>query len=874
MVEDGVVKVPEGHEEGHGFPGTDGTFAGAQDLVTPSSFVFVPDEDDDLSTYETFPEGVDIQVRITTGVTSASGRKLTHSAVVATTVGLDTISPEVRITSPPNSRPLVTPGGGSKDIDPMTTIRVEFSEPLQPTSLGALPLGGKVPTPSAAIWLEFGPATSRVQVPFEVMPVSIYDLTTFVLSPVFHFPGEGPPDSECGLFNRVDVTVNPGQVKDLTGNKNTLPATTYFETGEGPGLVNAPVAPDSVYVGRQGPNPGISVIDLNGFGQGTGNPEFDFTYQTFTEGNTNFPNNPNVKLQGSQIWPSLTVGSCTIDGGGSGVFTLTLDTSLNNRLVRSPVILSPDDMMLGHALDGTFNNAPAPYGCQSGGGNLCALDGQKFFQVIQGGPNTLTPPILNNPILNTIQGGENAISWAPCPNPPPLIFPPLCVSPYIGGQEPTSVYTITPVLQGGLGLTNLLVPGDAFGDPNNGIPPEGLLTPEQNAWMQGPWPPQTVLQACLVTYMFRQQVGQFMYVIDRSRNEIVVLNSNRMTVIDRVETPDPTSMAISPNLDFLAVTNQSVNLVSFIDINPASATFHQVVHNTVVGTSPRGIAWEPGNEDILVCNEGKNTLSVISALSLEVRKTLSSQLSKPFELAITPRQMGFGFQRQVYFAYIMNRTGRVAIFESGPNSVNGWGYDDIIGTAPQTFQNPKAIRADLNNINSAVWIVHEGPIDSETNQEGPAGVPAVSNLKVESALFGALNLNVNSLLIPQFRDLSMAVDVSLGPETLSGVPIAIAFDNQRNFGGLPNFASSFSAGTPIQLNGKSLVRTVGNIVQNTCEAKFMFVAIPSPTIGSDGVIDVVDIGGGYTLTDVSAYRPGDQSIEVTDTAFLMDYFNQ
>ncbi len=866
---DGVVTANQA--QGVGFPGTEGTFAGAQDLVTPGTFVFIPDADGDLSTHETFPSGVDIQVRITTGVTNDKSQNLANSAVVATTVGADTINPEVRVTLPPNSQPHVSPGGGAQDVDPMTTIRVEFSEPLQPTSLGALPLG-KVPTPSAAIAVEFGPASSRVQVPFEVMPISIYDLTTFDLTPVFHFPGEGPPDAECGVFNRVDVTVNPAQLLDLSGNMNTLPATTYFLTGEGPGLVNAPVAPEAVYIGRLGSTPGISVIDLNGFGGGTGNPAFDHSFATFTEGNTNFPNNSNVKLQGSQLRPPLTVGSCTVDGGSAGVFTLTLDTSLNSRLIRSPVILRPDDMMLGHALDGTFNNAPAPFGCQSGGGNLCALNGKKLLQVIQGGPNTLTPPILNNPILNTVIGGENTISWAPSPNPPPFVFPPLCVSPYIGGMEPTSIDSQAGPPIGNLSQ-NLLVPGDPFGDPLNGIPPEGLLSPEQNAWFQGPSLPKSTLNACS-TYMFRQQIGQFMYVIDRARNEVVVLNSNRMTVIDRIGTPDPTTLAMSPNLDFLAVANQSVNLVTFIDINPASATFHQVVHNTVVGTSPRGIAWEPGNEDILVCNEGENTLSIISAFSLEVRKTLSSQLSQPFDLAITPRQGSFGFQRQVYFAYIMNRTGRLAIYESGPNSVNGWGYDDIIGTAPQTFQNPKALRADLVNINSALWIVHEGPIDPETNKEGESGVPAVSNLKIESALFGALNLNVNSLLIPQFRDMSLAVDVSLGPEVLSGVPVGVAFDNMRNFGGLPNYVTTFSAGVPIQQNGKSLVRTVGNIVQNTCEPKFMFVAVPSPTIGSDGVIDVIDVSGGYTIVDTSAYRPGDQSIEVTDASILMDYWNQ
>ena len=59
-------------------------------------------------------------------------------------------------------------------------------------------------------------------------------------------------------------------------------------------------------------------------------------------------------------------------------------------------------------------------------------------------------------------------------------------------------------------------------------------------------------------------------------------------------------------------------------------------------------------------------MSIISAATLEVRKEVRSQLSRPFEVCITPRQIpGYGFARNVYFAYILNRTGSIALFESG-----------------------------------------------------------------------------------------------------------------------------------------------------------------------------------------------------------------
>lgn len=866
----------DGAPDGLGFPGTQATFNGAESLVNPQTFVFVVDADGDLATHETFPTGRQIRLGITTALRADNSKQLQVPALACTTVGADLLRPEVLITPAPNSSPRITPGQGQRDVDPLTTILVEFSEPIQPSTLGPLPTGAP-PGPSAAISVGFGPPTQRVDLPFNVSPVSVFDLTRWVLVPAFHFPGEGPATAECGAFNRVDVLVNAFQFDDLFGNTNANSGSTFFETGEGPGLVNAPVSPDTIYVGRVGAQQGISVIDLNGFGGGTGNPVYDPTYNTFQEGWTNFPNNPNYRLQGSIIRPPLGPPTCTVNGGSAGVFTLTKDSSLNDLVVRAPVLLQAGDMALGHALDRTFNNGPAPFGCQAGGGNLCALDGQKQIRMILGGPNTLMPPILNNPILNSLTGGENIISWAPSPNPPPMIFPPLCISPFIASQEPTSIFTILPTfdfpLSVGLGLSNLLVPGDPFGNPNIGVPPSGLLSVEQNAIMRGPSLPATNISACH-PYMERQQVGQFLYMVDRGRRELVVLNSNRMVVVDRILMPDPTSIALGTNLDLLAVSNQSVGLVSFVDINPSSSTFHQIVQTTVVGGSPRGIAWQPDNEDILVCNEGDNTMSIISTLSLQVRKSVSSQLDRPFDLVVTARQARFGFQRNVYFAYILNRTGRVAMFESGPNGVNGWGYDDVIGSAPQEFRNPKAIQADPISLASAVWIAHEGRLDPETDAPGPFNQPALSRLKIESAIFGALPLNVTSLLIPQFRDMAMAVDISIGPDQLSGIPVDIAFDNLRNLGGLSNYAlNTFSPGIPTPVNGRNVVRVVQGQVNNTNEAAHMFVAIPSPA-NSDGLVDVIDISGGYTRKDTNAFQPGIQSIPVRGAQILMDLFRQ
>jgi len=870
-----AVQEVEGAFPGIGFPGTAGyEFSGSSSLVTPRTVVFVADSDANLTTPEVFPTDRVIKMRITTSVRSTGGGLLQRQALAATTVGDDRLSPEIATSPPPLNTAVIVPGNGQTNVDPLTTILIEMTEPIQPLTLGAFPVG-QIP-PTASVTISFGPAATPVTVPFTLLPPSVLDLSVLELTPAFHFPGQGPDGYPCADFNEVSVTVSPNRFTDIAAipNTNTVGAFTTFRTGQGPGLVNAPVTPDTIYVGRSGAIPGLSVIDLNGFGAGSGNPTF--SADNPQEGYSNYPNNPNLSIQGQTMRPPLERGQCTFNGGSAGVYTLTKDSGLNDLLVRAPLITSIGDSMIGHALDSSFNNGPSPFGCQAGGGNLCAFDGQKLINPYPNGNSMI--PVQTGQVNGVISpGAENIMSWGPHPNPPPLSFPPLCVSPFIGGQEPTSVDSgVIPPPGVGAGLVNLLGPGDPFGSPLSDppVPPTGILSPEQNNYFIGPSMPAQNPIFCK-PYMMRQQVGNYLYVIDRARREIVVLNSNRMTVIDRIETQDPTTLGMSPNLNLLAVVNQTANLVSFIDIDPQSSTFHQVVQETIVGARPRGIAWEPDNEDILVANEAENTVSIISASSLTVRKVINSQLTQPFDIAITPRQYAWGYFRNVYFAYIINRNGHVAVFESGPNSVNGWGYDDVIGIVQATFLNPKAIQPDHVDLRSGVWIAHEGPIDLATGTPGNLGVPAVSKLYIQSASTGVLILNGNSLLVPQFRDMYLGVQVSVGPTQLSGIPVDIAFDDLRNNSGLPNFFGPFSSGgTPVPINGKGLVRYHGSLGYfNTNEPRYMFVAIPNPTIGT-GVIDVVRIDQGFVRVDTNAFHDGIQSISVPNCQFVTDYFRQ
>ena len=303
------------------------------------------------------------------------------------------------------------------------------------------------------------------------------------------------------------------------------------------------------------------------------------------------------------------------------------------------------------------------------------------------------------------------------------------------------------------------------------------------------------------------------------------------------------------NLDFLAVSQRAIDQVSFIDIDPTSATFHSIVGTVAVGDAPVGIAADPGNEDIFVCNEGDSSVSIIDIASKTVRKVVARGLDRPFAVAITQRQTGFGFQRNVYFAYILDRSGHVSLFESGPYSVNGWGFDNIIGRFPFVFENPKAIQADPLDLRSAVWIVHTQQLHHDGTPTGLRG-GAVSKLVFESGLVGTIGLSVRDFVLgPHLRDMVFGIGRSIGSDQLSGLPLDIAFDDQRNLGALANFAAY-----PAAINGKSQVRNVvGSGIVNTNEATYMFL----PT--RNGFVDVISMNTGLRI-DTNAFHPGIQSI--------------
>jgi DNA-binding beta-propeller fold protein YncE len=293
-----------------------------------------------------------------------------------------------------------------------------------------------------------------------------------------------------------------------------------------------------------------------------------------------------------------------------------------------------------------------------------------------------------------------------------------------------------------------------------------------------------------------------------------------------------------------------------------------VVKATTVGTGPTGIAWDSANEDIFVCNQGEGTVSLISGFTLDVRKTLRNQISRPVEVALTPRQFAFGFARGVYFGYILNQNGNVAFFESGPDGINGIGFDDVIGSLPFRFQRPKALQPDPTALDSAVWIVHEFPLGNDGQVLGGGG--ALSKVGISGGTVGPVQLDSGPFGNPQIRDLEFDVFASLGEgDGLSGIPVDLAFDNMRNYTALTNFNTVFSPGNPLSINGKGLIKNLNGAGVAASAPQFLFAAVPNP-----GVVDVFDITSSLDRVDANPYLDGFQSIVVPNASVLMDYFRQ
>ena len=781
----GTVDILDARAQG--FP----NYFGAAELAGKKVFTFVADTDNDLSTIETFPSSVLLRLVATTAVRDNEGHLLSQEMFTATTVGADPNPPQVLGYASSPQVPQINPGNNASGVDTTTSILVKFNKPVQPGDVGSFFNPLLFTPPTGGVTLQVTAAAATFEILYFADPVSFSDMCNYILTPAYNLPG----------LATVSVNVNTTRIKSIT---NTLllgqAVATPFTTGAGSGITNAPVAPEAIYVGLGGETPGVSVIDLNGFGQGTGDINI-----------TRFPLNPNVGSPG--VVPALAPGTTNLDAGSGGAMTLAKDSNLSTRLIRDPLVGSVADVQIGAPLDLVFNDE-----------NI-NVNTTRANQV--------------NPITNLANNPGNCISVAPHPNPPKLVFPPPNLNRAIFGEEPTQA-----------GARNLLVQGNPFASQIGQI---GIYGTVQVGVFNGPAPPplSPPPPVAFTPFNIRQQVGHFLYVLDSDNRRLLVLNSNRFTIIDSILMSDPVDLSISPNMQRLAVANYASSNIQFVDINPLSPTFHQVVAVTRTAGPPIAVVWQPDGEDVLALSTISNTLTLISGLDFTVRREVAGFLSLPIDIAVTPRFVGTGFAQGVYFAYILNANGSIAIYESGPDGVNGIGFNDMIGTVPNvTFQRARRMRYDYSSAAGSVLIGH---VDS-------SGLGVVSKLDMTSSP-GQTPLNPSAggfVLPPTFRQKEWQVLQRFGGVTstttlhdlMSGNSIVdFTLDDLRNQGGAIGQTTPFNSGLQTPLwghSGKDAIKQNAPVIT----PRFLFVGLSDV-----GKVDVFELGTGRRVTSIDTPNP-------------------
>src|SRR5690606_27316003 len=207
------------------------------------------------------PLGNDVVLRVfvSNAVRNSEGRVLELEACTATSVGNDPNPANVLGWS--GTAPVhISPGNGETNVDPTTQIVVEFNKPVQPTDVGTFFDRANLTPQAGGVSLNVTIAAQTFSVGYYADPVSYADLCNYVITPLYNLPGD----------EDVQVALNRTAIRALKDNQPLgIDIATSFRTGRGPGIVNAPVSPDAIYVGIGGADPGVAVIDLNGYGQGT-----------------------------------------------------------------------------------------------------------------------------------------------------------------------------------------------------------------------------------------------------------------------------------------------------------------------------------------------------------------------------------------------------------------------------------------------------------------------------------------------------------------------------------------------------------------------------------------------------------------------------
>ena len=166
-------------------------------------------------------------------------------------------------------------------------------------------------------------------------------------------------------------------------------------------------------------------------------------------------------------------------------------------------------------------------------------------------------------------------------------------------------------------------------DDQNGVAPSGILNC-LNPMIPPPNPPY----------------GNRLYITDLTANALKVFNSYDFSLITTVAgVAAPTGLGISPDLNFLYVSNGLQGTIQRINANPQSPQFHTIVNTITVGNGPKAISVHPANEDVIVCNHAENSISLVRPSTQLERAKFSTGLG-PSDAFITRRMTGMGLTNE------------------------------------------------------------------------------------------------------------------------------------------------------------------------------------------------------------------------------------
>ena len=613
--------------------------------------------------------------------------------------------------------------------------------PGVPRLLAGVP---NLPFPNSGITSVLNPTLGTLFIPFDCRPVNSNNLATYRFRPVISLP----PDATVDLLvrsltlNTNTVTSIGAAVTDLSGNQfdgqdadgDDVPDgtdfTVTFATGPGAGLVNIPVSPEVVYWLPDGE--GIGALDLNGRGFTTNTPGALADQRDraaivtklwvtpnppplceLNPGGLNQANGQGViGYPGNELTPLDQCTNAAMLEFGHNRFYYpvglgSFDYGQAANAARGEPWFAPNDPgNPGTPMPGV-NEGSSGFEtlCRDSNGDV-VLTGRQFGSVGQVNDlivgqfldqiyfdqnNLFVSPGLHVSFMFGVGIQNNSISDPPFPNPPPLRYwfgmPEVGVVPDPANPEnPPLLIEGEEVFLGpraGMGYVYL--------QPNEVRPdaPDQTIFPHFHV---GPSPQSAT---AVFTYSSRQQIGNFLYATDTTNGVVHAINSNTMRVITSIQTPDPTGLAIAPDMSRIYVTNFDADTVSVISSNPLAPDFHREIARIRVGSGPRAICVQPEHEEIFVCNYLGNSVSLISEIDLSVRKTIDQLISAPYDVEATPRQIVptspsplsptmIGWACGLYFAYISNAEGNsVVVYESGPDGPQGIGIDNVRGSLPQ-----------------------------------------------------------------------------------------------------------------------------------------------------------------------------------------------